>query len=416
MSLSRRQFLTTAAASASAVTIMSQEFSSVNAQNVPNIQGFDETKTKIDETRAWEKFTDRKVRVGLVGYGRCQFSTQFSFQNHPNVEIVAVSDLIPERCQALSQAAKCSKTYPSLEEMLKDNSVEAIFLATDAPSHCRQAIETLKHGKHVAVAVPAVFGNLDEAYELYETVKKTGLVYAMFETTSYRDNCYAMRQLYRAGAFGRMIYTEGEYYHHVAGSLGSYKEWRNGLPPMFYATHATAFYSCVTNGSFTEVSCMGMPNTLEEFRRGNNVYQNYFRMGNAYNNPFGTEIALFRTSEGGMARIAISWDTPNFAREDGRCRGDFGSYEGHWAGMGVGVEKSKGVQLQKPALPPGVEPGAHGGSHGYLCTDFIDSILRNRKPFVDVKMALDLSVAGNIAHQSALKDGELLKVPQFEAF
>ncbi|MDO4629733.1 MAG: Gfo/Idh/MocA family oxidoreductase [Planctomycetia bacterium] len=408
MSLSRRQFLASAAASASAAAVMSQvvQISSVNAQSVPNIAGFGDTLTKIDETRPWEKYTDRKIRVGLVGYGLCKFSTQFGLQNHPNVEIVAVSDLIPERCQALARDARCAKTYPSLEEMLKDDSIEAIYLATDAPSHSQQAIATLKRGKHVAVAVPAIFWTLDDAQELYDTVKNSGLVYTMFETTAYRDSCYQMRQLYKAGAFGRMIYTEGEYYHFNLESLDSFRKWRDGMPPMLYPTHSNGFYCCVTGGSFTEVSCMGMPSIQARFQPENNVYKN----------PFGTEVALFRTSEGGMARMAVSWDTPHYEGEKGRCRGDYGTHENVWQAVGLGSERSKNLNLLKPALPPGVEPGGHGGSHGYLGHDFVDSILRNRKPLVDVKMALDLTVAGIVAHQSAMKDGELMKIPQFEAF
>ena len=45
---------------------------------------------------------------------------------------------------------------------------------------------------------------------------------------------------------------------------------------------------------------------------------------------------------------------------------------------------AKGLQIKKPALPPGVSAGGHGGSHGYLSDDFIDAILRGRKPAVDV--------------------------------
>ena len=74
----------------------------------------------------------------------------------------------------------------------------------------------------------------------------------------------------------------------------------------------------VTGGSFTEVSCMGMPSIREELQPGNNLYQN----------PFGTEIALFRTSEGGMARMAVSWDTPGHGGEVGRVRGQKGSMTG----------------------------------------------------------------------------------------
>ena len=70
--------------------------------------------------------------------------------------MAAVTDLFPDRCDALAKACRCAKTYPSLEEMVKDDALEAVFVATDAPSHARHCIEVLKRGKHVASAVPAV--------------------------------------------------------------------------------------------------------------------------------------------------------------------------------------------------------------------------------------------------------------------
>ncbi|HNT36931.1 MAG TPA: gfo/Idh/MocA family oxidoreductase, partial [bacterium] len=65
-------------------------------------------------------------------------------------------------------------------------------------------------------------------------------------------------------------------------------------------------------------------------------------------------------------------------------------------------------------LPDGVSAGGHGGSHGYLSHEFIMSILENRKPLIDVAWAMNMTVPGIVAHQSALKDGELLKIPQYE--
>ena len=45
--------------------------------------------------------------------------------------------------------------------------------------------------------------------------------------------------------------------------------------------------------------------------------------------------------------------------------------------------------------------------------EFVASILQDRKPMVDVATALNLTVPGIVAHQSALKNGESLKIPQF---
>ena len=406
MPLSRRSFMTHAALGAGLLTAST---GMAMPQN-PTIAGFDDTKTDIDESKPWEQKFDRKIKMGLVGFGVCQFGTAFSLQNHPNVELVAVSDLFPERCAAMAQVAKCEKTYPSLEEMLKDDSIEAIFLGTDAPSHARHCLDVMKHGKHVATAVPATFGNLEEADMLFEMVKKTGLNYMMFETSTYHDKVYAARQIYKAGGFGEMIYTEGEYYHYGTAPYDSFKGWRIGLPPQWYPTHSNAYYVAVTGGSFTEVSCMGNRSIIPHLMPENN----------AYKNSFGSEIALFRTSEGGMARMAVTWDTPGLGGETGRMSGQKGAYwfGGYQDERGRDIfntdEPVKSVKWKKPALPPEVDPGGHGGSHGYLGNEFVMSILENRKPLVNIAWALNMTVAGIVAHQSALKDGELLKIPQYE--
>ncbi len=395
MGLSRRSFLFTAAAAAGAAGIARK---AVAKEEV--IQGFEKTEVTHRQGAVWQPISDRKIRVGIIGYGVCQFGAAFSFQDHPNVEIAAVSDLIPDRCAALAAACRCEKTYPSLEELILDDSIEAVFIATDAPAHAWHCIQALRHGKHVACAVPAVFGSLEEAEQLLETVKSTGLKYMLFETSAYHNETYAMRQIYRGGGFGEMVYTEGEYYHYMDAPIDSFRGWRIGLPPQWYPTHSNAYHTCVTGGSFTEVSCMGIPSVISHLKPENNRYQN----------PFGTEVALFRTSEGGMARMAVSWDTPGHHGEMGRVRGEKGSM----IGMDYqGVGDISGIILEKPPLPPTVDSGGHGGSHGYLCDEFVSALLEDRTPLVNIAWALNMTVSGVVAHQSALKNGELLKIPQY---
>jgi predicted dehydrogenase len=347
----------------------------------------------------WKAVSDRKIRVGIVGNGACKFGSAFGFQDHPNVTVAAVSDLFPNRCAELARECRCQKTYPSLEELVKDDTIEAVFVATDAPSHARHCMEVLKHGKHVASAVPAVFGSIDDAHKLFEVVKSSGRKYMMFETSCFHDACHAMRQIYRAGGFGKLVYSEGEYYHYMPNPIDSYRDWRVGLPPQWYPTHSNAYYVCVTGGSFTEVSCLGMTAIIKQFLPENNRYKN----------AFGTEVALLRTSEGGMSRMVCSWDTRGPETEAGRVRGRSGVMEGmNYSGL-----KTDLPSLERPPLPPSLGPGGHGGSHGQLTDEFVTAILEDRKPLVDIIAALNMTVAGIVAHQSALKGGELLKIPQF---
>lgn len=402
--ISRRLFMHTAGIGAVALglqqigcTGLKQPAKPVTA--IPTIQGFERSTEIQDTSKGWVPISDRKIRVGIVGYGVCKFGADFGFQNHPNVEVVAVSDLFPERCAELAKRCNCSKTYPSLEELVKDDRIEAVFIATDAPSHVKHALEVLRHGKHVASAVPAVYGSLEDADRLFEAVKASGLKYMMFETSCFHEDLYAMRQIYNNGGLGKLIYSEGEYYHYMSEPIASYKDWRVGLPPQWYPTHSNAYYICVSGGRFTEVSCQGMPSLISHLKAENNRYKN----------PFGTEIALFRTSEGGMSRMGVSWDTPGDGGERGRVRGQRGSFYGKYEGL----EKTL-PNLIRHALPPGVPLGGHGGSHGYLMNEFVTAILQDRKPLVDIATALNLTVAGIVAHHSTLKDGESMKIPQYK--
>ena len=365
------------------------------------IQGFDETDSTSRQDKAWQPVSDRKIRVGIAGYGVCRFGASFGFQHHPNVEIAAVCDISPERCAELAAACDCQKTYLSLEEMVKDRSLEAIFLGTNAPNHAHHAILCLNHGKHVACAVPAVFGSLEDADRLYETVKTTGLEYMMFETSAYHPACYAMRTAYEAGAFGKIIYSEGQYYHYFPTPLASYGEWRTGLPPMWYPTHSTAYYVAVTGQSFTEVSCQGFKGKIPQFQPDANRYQN----------PFDSEVALFRTSEGGSSRMSVCWGMRGSGGETGLAHGELGYM--HGTTFQPAEDQSKLPDLSKSQLPPGMEDGGHGGSHGYLTDEFVTALLENRSPLINIAWSLNMTVPGIIAHQSALNDGELLKVPQY---
>lgn len=383
-SLVRREFLGTLGAGALAATLAPTGLAADLHEN----------------RKPWQPFTDRRVRVGIVGYGVCRFGAEFGFQDHPNVEIVAVSDLFPDRREGLMKACRCSRSYESLEELVKDPKIEAVFVATDAPSHARHCMLALNHGKHAMCAVPATWGSIEEGEQLLETVKRTGLKYMMAETSCYHAACHAMRIIYRAGGFGRVVYSEGEYYHYVTAPIDSYKNWRVGSPPLWYPTHSTAYYVGVTGGRFTSVSCLGYNGKLPMHQPG----------GNVYGNPFADEIALFETSEGGTSRMLMSMSVARHIDETGRIFGE----RGRMAGLQYRGEMEEDLpDISRPPLPPEVPEGGHGGSHGPLMHEFITAILQDREPLVNIREALAMTIPGIVAHQSALKDGERLKIPQY---
>src|SRR3954467_4922722 len=102
----RRTFLQTIGAA----TAASAFAAAAHAAEKP-IQGFEKPAKNADTSKGWQPISDRKIRVGLVGNGVCKFAGAFGFQDHPNVDVIAVSDLLPDRCAELSKIARCAKTY-----------------------------------------------------------------------------------------------------------------------------------------------------------------------------------------------------------------------------------------------------------------------------------------------------------------
>lgn len=366
----------------------------------------------------------RKLRVGIVG-GR--FGTSFQFHEHPNCEVAAVADLRPDRRDRLASVYKCAVAYNSLDELLKDRRVEAVALFTPAPDHAAHATAALKAGKHVLSAVPAAM-TLEECAQLIEAVERAELTYMMAETSYYQQLTISARHFYRRGDFGTIYSCESEYHHSGLEELffeNGRKTWRHGFPPMHYPTHCTAHLVGVTGERLTEVTCLGWGDGDEILRT------------NVYGNPFWNETALFKTDRGTAFRVAVYWKGAHRGTERAQYYGDQMSFFfDHPNGLGPvivrmaeGKERDSGgfvrarPQLERyespqwwatDLLPPPLRhDSGHEGSHTFLTHEFVSAVLEERRPTVDVYEAVACTAPGIVAHQSALKGGERMKIPAF---
>jgi len=95
------------------------------------------------------------VRCGVVGLGRigwCHHSK--IIREHNGFELAAVCDLEDARIKEAQDACGC-KGYKRFEDMLKDDDVELIVVATQSVDHEPMAIKASKAGKHVLVEKPS---------------------------------------------------------------------------------------------------------------------------------------------------------------------------------------------------------------------------------------------------------------------
>ncbi len=353
-----------------------------------------------------------KIRVAVVGGN---FGATFWWHEHPNCVVTAVTDLIPERRQRLVERYSCPNAFESLEVMLNKaaGTFDAVAVFSGAPEHVKHSVMSMNAGKHVISAVPAAL-TLEECQLLKETKEKTGLKYMMAESSYYRQECIAARELYQAGKFGNLFYSEVEYYHNFICTYPSQPDvWRYGFPPMLYPTHSTGFLVGVTKERLVEVSCLG---TREEpFPRPEE---------NVYRNPFSNEIGLFKTNRGNACRANVCWRIAAGGERAQWFGTEMSAYMSSSGGLSNSIEiTDKGRQpwnvleywKTDPSLPERMRHASgHGGSAVFITAEFVNALVENREPTVDVYESLAMTAPGIVAHQSAFKGGEQLKVPSYD--
>lgn len=386
-------------------------------------------------------------KIGIVGTGGFARAFVPLFQNHPFTDEVVLADLIQSRCQKMAEDFAVERTVASLDEMLKTD-VDAVAIFTQRHLHGEQTRQALQAGKHVYCAVPMA-QTTDEVFGILDDVRRTGLIYMTGETSYYYPSAVYCRDRFQARAFGDFVYGEARYFHDMShGFYNAFRrsggpDWKQvaGIPPMHYPTHSTSLVLSVTGAKSLTVSCLGYKDRHMDgiFREG----------GNLWDNPFSNETALIRTSDGGMMRVnefrRVGWTGK--VGEDVSIFGTLGSFEEHaltsvWttldhndiedvtpiltcrhapeaaaAGEHQTIVRDFHSSVAKAhhsyRLPETFKglPNGHYGSHQFLVDDFMKALMTDRLPPNHAWRAADYVLPGLIAHQSALRDGELMTIP-----
>lgn len=389
--------------------------------------------------------------LGIVGAG--QFAGQFAklWRLHPGVGDIVATDLIADRAARLAADYDLAGTVPSFEALL-DSDVDAIAVFTQRWTHGPLAVQALRAGKHVYAAVPMAVTE-EEIAAIITAVQETGLTYMMGETSHYNPATVHARDQVAKGAFGRLFYAEGDYVHDM--DLGFYDAYRYSggerwkatasYPPLLYPTHAIGGVLGAWQTHAVSVSAIGVTDD-----RDDGVFDKKVSM---FGNDFSNATALFEVAGGGCFRTnefrRVGY--PSHIRESRfRFFGTEASLE-QLATISLWQDRNGVTDITdhlrpRPTLPPddpslrhvapalrdaftsGSAPvhdrsrlpeefahvsNGHEGSHHFLADDFVRAVATGAPPPANAWVAARYTLPGIIAHQSALKGGERLAIPDF---
>jgi predicted dehydrogenase len=266
-----------------------------------------------------------------------------------------------------------------------------------------------------------------ECQEIVDLVKRTGLTYMMAETVVYSREFLFIKEMYTKGELGKIQYLAASHPQDMDG----WPDYWERMIPMHYATHVVSPCLGLLNGRAEYVSCFGSGTVREDIQKKSG-------------NRFAVESCHIKVKDSDVAAHIwrFLYDTARQYRESFDVYGTKRSFE--WTLVEHEEHIIHTAKKPEPEIPARVkvpdyahllpEPirrftqpaeihdaghlsfiqgGGHGGSHPHLVNEFVSALVQKRDPWPNAPTSANWTCVGICAHESALKGGEIVRLPAF---
>lgn len=350
-----------------------------------------------------------KLRIGVVGLGRGRLFVEL-FAQIPFCEVVAICDPVERVLAPYGHLAKHTEYDRFLQEGL-----DVVAVISPGPLHAEQSVEALKAGAHVLCETPCVY-SLAEAQAVVDAVRRTGKRFMLAEDYIWMGWSVNLKQKVDEGFFGEIVYAEGDYTHDCRNMMlmtdegyiryaerdkfpNAKKTWRaTHLPPLFYTSHTLG--PLLTLMDDRVVSAIGLSTGVRTAP------------------DLGTidlEAGLFQTEKGAVIRLTNGFSLAHPMALYYNLAGTKGSAKMQRTNTNTFIWYSETAQPEMngwQSVPETWYNRPDGENHlAVMVREFVESLINDTPPPIDVYRSLDFVLPGITAHQSAIQGGMKLEVP-----
>lgn len=352
------------------------------------------------------------IRFGVIGLRRGQ-SLVRACHAVGSAKVSALYDLDQEKGQSIAHSIDAT-FYGDFDAFLAAD-IDAVVVASPIPHHATQSIAALRAGKHVLSEVTACH-TLTDARALVQAARDANCVYMMAENCCYYDEIELVKRLADDERFGEVYYGEGDYVHdcrQLFYTADGELTWRGRGDLGVYITHGLGPLLYILNDRVTQVSTLAVPGGHFDPRVSLPTMH----------------ILHMTTAAGRTLRARVDYVSPRphesttFFVLQG-TRGSYESVRGFGDQAKIWLEDEHGPSGFNPpaqwhsleaqaaryiadrrALDPTHYTGGHGMSEYWMLRDFLAALRGERDSPIDVYTALDYTLPGIYALESARMQG-----------
>lgn len=168
----------------------------------------DEFKFSHDEEN--EINVNQRVAVAIIGTGWIAEAHIEEYLKMPDVDVVALADLIPGKAAAFAKkyGVENARIYESDMALLEaEKDLDAVSICTYNCQHAACAIHALEHGVHVMLEKPFTV-TLEEALEVMKAEKESGKLLTIGFQPRMGENMKMIKKIVESGELGKIYYLQ----------------------------------------------------------------------------------------------------------------------------------------------------------------------------------------------------------------
>ena len=259
----------------------------------------------------------KDIGVAVIGAGGIGTLRAHSCKQIPQVNFLAVCDVVPEKLDKLAKSAKADLATSDLRKAISDDRVGAVIVSTDEENHHEAAALAAELGKPVLIEKPFVL-TLDEADDIIAKASGNGAGVFIGYTQRFRRRFLAVKQRVDSGQIGEPVSAVTRAFMNRMTPAG---ELRNATPEQ-----KRWMTPMVISGTHSLDACMWILNDPKPVSV-------YAKATDKILGPLGTKDSTFGvwTFEGGAIwSMNISWGLPAY-------------WPGSVYGLEIGIVGTEGV-------------------------------------------------------------------------
>jgi predicted dehydrogenase len=149
------------------------------------------------------------LRWGVIGVGIAE-SFVSALHAHTSQRAVAVTSRRPERAAAFAATHGIATVHPSVDALVADPNIDAVYVATPHPLHHGLALAAIAHGKHVLIEKPIAM-SAAEATSMTDAGRRAGVLVMEAMWTRYLPQSDIVRQVIADGIIGDVHLVQADF-------------------------------------------------------------------------------------------------------------------------------------------------------------------------------------------------------------